>query len=81
MKDEKNSVIYQTKEQANCYLADPRDFVVVEEGVPFHGQCGDSDSQYRRLLSKGEVAANASTFSEEMEEHPDVNSAKRPHTP
>jgi hypothetical protein len=81
MKDQKNTVVNQTKAQANCYLADPRDFVVVEEGIPFHGQCGDSEAQYRGLLKQGEVAANASNFTKAMEVHPNVDRAKKPHTP
>jgi hypothetical protein len=81
MKDEKNSVVDQTEEQANCYLADPRDFVIEEEGVPFHGQCGDNQREYQKLLKGGEVAANASNFTENGEEHPNVNRAKKPRTP
>jgi hypothetical protein len=77
--EEKDTVVSQTKAQANCYLADPRDFIVVEEGVPFHGQCGDSEAQYRGLVKHGEAAANASNFSK-AEVHPNVNRAKKPHT-
>jgi hypothetical protein len=81
MKDEKNSVVDQTKEQANPYLADPRDFVVLEEGVPFHGQCGDNQREYQHLLNHGEAAASASNFAEDAEQHPSVDNAKKPHTP
>jgi hypothetical protein len=80
-KDEKNAVVRQTPAQANCYLADPHEFVVVEEGVPFHGQCGDSEGQYRGLLKQAEAAANASNFTNDAEQHPNVDRAKRPHTP
>jgi hypothetical protein len=78
MKDEENAVVNQTKEQANCYLADPRDFVVVKGGVPFHGQRGDTEGQYRGLLKQSE-SANASNFTKAMEVHPNVDRAKKPH--
>jgi hypothetical protein len=81
MKDEKNTAVNQTKRQANCYLADPRDFVVVEGGVPFNGQCGENAAQYRGLLKQGEAAANASNFSKAMEVHPNVDRAKKSHAP
>jgi hypothetical protein len=80
MKDEKNAVTHQTKEQANCYLADPRDFEVIKAGVPFHGQHGDTEGQYRGLLKQSE-AANASNFTKAMEVHPSVDRAKKPRTP
>jgi hypothetical protein len=78
--NEKNNVVSQTKAQANCNLTDPRDFVVVEESVPFHGQHGDTQAQYRGLLKQSE-AANASNFTKAVEVHPNVNRAKKPHTP
>jgi hypothetical protein len=78
---EKDTVVSQTKAQANCYLADPRDFVVVEEGVPFHGQRGVTEGQYRGLVKQGEAAANASNFTKALEVHPNVDRAKKPHTP
>jgi hypothetical protein len=81
MKDEKNAVVNQTKEQANCNLTDPRDFIVVAGGVPFHGQHGDTEGQYRGLVKQGEAAANASNFTKAMEVHPNVERAKKPHTP
>jgi hypothetical protein len=79
--NEKDTVVSQTKAQANCNLTDPRDFEVIEAGAPFHGQRGDSEAQRRRLLKQGEGAANASNFSKKMEEHPSVDRAKKPHTP
>lgn len=81
MLKEKNTLVEPTPEQNNPYLADPRDFVVVEDGVPFHGDCGDDKAQYRRLLQQEKAAANASNFTEEGEEHPDVNRATKPRTP
>jgi hypothetical protein len=32
-------------------------------------------------LQQGEVAANASNFNENGEQHPNVNDAAKPHTP
>jgi hypothetical protein len=80
MKDEKNAVVSQTKAQANCNLTDPRDFIVLAEDVPFHGQHGDNAAQFRGLLKQSE-AANASNFTKAMEVHPNVDRAKKPHTP
>jgi hypothetical protein len=81
MKDEKNAVVSQTKAQANCNLTDPRDFEVIEAGPPFHGQCGESDAQHRGLVKLGEAFANASNFTKAAEQHPNVDRAKKPHTP
>jgi len=81
MKNEKNTLVSMSENQMSPGLCDPRDFVVVEEGVPFHGQCGDNQGQYRKLVRQGELSANASGFTEDAEEHPNVNRAARPHTP
>jgi hypothetical protein len=77
---EKDTVVSQSKTQSNCYLANPRDFIVVAASVPFHGQHGDTEGQYRGLLKQSE-AANASNFTQAMEVHPNVDRATKPHTP
>jgi len=89
MQNEKNVVMCEvmSKNQLSPGLCDPRDFEVIEAGesatisTPFHGQCGSTDAEYQKLLQQGEVAANASNFSERGEEHPNVNTAGKPRTP
>ena len=77
---DRDTVVRQSAAQSNCNLTDPRDFVVVEEGVPFHGQRGDTEARYRGLVKQGEAAANASNFTKGMEVHPNVDRTKRSHT-
>lgn len=83
---QKNELATLSPNQSNCYAADPRDFAVLEAGTasamsaPFHGQCGDTNAEYERLLREGERAANASNFREVGEAHPDVNKAGTPRT-
>ncbi len=78
---EKNKLCEMTAEQQNPYLCNSHDWEVMKDGVPFNGQCGDNQQQYRKLLRQGETAANASDFNEDAELHPDVNHAGKPHTP
>jgi len=78
---EKNELCELSVEQQNAYLCDSRDWEVMKDGVPYHGQCGDNPQQYRKLLQQGEAAANASAFAERAEKHPNVNHAGKPHTP
>ena len=80
MKTEKDTLVPMSKNQMSPGLCDPRDFVVLEEGVPFHGNCGSTDAEYEKLLRQGELCANASDFSEQGEEHPNVNNAAAPKT-
>jgi|HubBroStandDraft_6_1064221.scaffolds.fasta_scaffold00431_30 hypothetical protein len=84
---QKDELTTLSPNQSNCYAADPRDFEVIEAGesaamsTPFHGQCGGTNAEYEKLLQQGEVAANASNFNENGEQHPNVNDAAKPHTP
>jgi len=78
---EKNELCEMSAEQQNPYLCDSRDWEVMKDGVPFHGQRGDNPRQYGKLVLQGEAAANASEFTEDAEEHPNVNRAGKPHTP
>jgi hypothetical protein len=75
MQKEKNARVELSPAQSNPSLARPEDFVVVEDDLPGHGQCGNNQREYRKLL-----AVNASN-STDAEEHPNVNTAKKPHTP
>jgi len=52
----------------------------MEAETPFHGQCGDSGAEHQKLLSQGEVAANASNFTAQGEQHPNVDTAGKPKT-
>jgi hypothetical protein len=81
MNKEKDTLVPMSKNQMSPGLCDPRDFEVIEEGVPFHGNCGRTAAEYKNLLREGEEAANASDFDENAEQHPDVNHAGKPHTP
>jgi 16S rRNA G966 N2-methylase RsmD len=81
MRKEKNTLVELTPEQTNPYLARPDQFEVVEADPPFHGQCGENQREYQKLLKHGEAAANASNFADDAEVHPNVNTAKKPHTP
>ena len=89
MKNKKNELATLSPTQANCYAADPRDFIVMEAdesaapkiATPFHGQCGGTNAEYEKLLRESDRAANASSFSDEGEVHPDVNRAGKPRTP
>lgn len=80
MSDE-NKLCEMSAEQRNPYLCDSRDWEVMKDGVPFHGQCGDNRRQYGKLVRQGEAEANASESTERAEEHPNVNRAGKPHTP
>jgi hypothetical protein len=60
-----------TPEQTNPYLARPDQFEVIE-ALPFHGQCGENQREYQKLLKQGEAAANASNFADDAEVHPNV---------
>ena len=79
MLKEKDTLVKLTPEQSNPYLARPEEFEVIE-ALPFHGQCGENQREYQKLLKQGEVAANASNF-DDAEVHPNVNTAKKQHTP
>jgi len=79
MLKERNTVAELTPEQSNPYLARPDQFEVIE-ALPFHGQCGENQREYQKLLKRGEAAANASNFTD-AEVHPNVDTAKKPHTP
>jgi hypothetical protein len=79
MLKEKNTLVELTPEQTNPYLARSEQFEVIE-ALPFHGQCGENQREYRKLLKHGEVAANALSFVSDAEVHPNVNTAKKPHT-
>jgi hypothetical protein len=52
-----NEKIEQTAQQSNPYLARPEDFTISEpdeidsRSTPFHGQCGDTQREYDRLLA------------------------------
>jgi hypothetical protein len=50
MTNKKNTRIDQTATQSNPYAARPEDFEVEGDGVPFHGQRGESESEYKKLL-------------------------------
>jgi hypothetical protein len=85
MTNKNHEKIEPTANQMDCNLASPFDFEVTRNdesscGVPFHGQCGRAKREYDRLLAGGEELANASDFSEEREERPDVNQAGKPKT-
>jgi hypothetical protein len=82
MKTEKNVLMLDSmsKNQMSPGLCDPREFEVIEADTPFHGQCGNNDAEYQRLLRQGAEAANASDFSEQGEEHPNVNDSGPAHT-
>lgn len=83
---QKDELATLSPNQENCYAADPRDFEVIEAGesaamsTPFHGQCGNTNGEYEALLREGDRRANASSFSDEGEVHPDVNTADKPKT-
>jgi|HubBroStandDraft_6_1064221.scaffolds.fasta_scaffold419373_2 hypothetical protein len=81
MLKEENTLVELTPEQTNPYLARPDQFEVIEADLPFHGQCGQNQREYQKLLKRGEVAANASNFANDAEVHPNVDTAKKPHTP
>jgi hypothetical protein len=57
MTTEQDQKIEQTENQRDCYRARPEDFHVSEPDEitsrtqPFHGQCGDTDREYNRLLA------------------------------
>jgi hypothetical protein len=88
MKNQKNELATLSPNQSNPYAADPRQFVVMEAdesaapkmATPFHGQCGNTDAEYEKLLREGELCANASDFNENAEQHPNVNNAGNPRT-
>jgi len=80
MKIDKDTLVPMSKNQMSPGLADPRDFEVMEADTPFHKQCGSTDAEYQKLLRQGAEAANASDFSEQGEEHPNVNYAAAPKT-
>jgi len=88
MQNEKNVTMCEvmSKNQLSPGLADPRDFEVIEAGesatmsTPFHNQCGSTNAEYEALLAEGDRCANASSFSDAREVHPNVNNADRPHT-
>ncbi len=50
MNEEQNQLIEQTPTQANPGAAMPTDFKV-NESLPGHGQCGDSEREYNALLA------------------------------
>jgi 16S rRNA G966 N2-methylase RsmD len=77
----KNTLVELATEETNPYQGRPEQFEVVEADPPFHGQCGENQREYRNLLQRGEVAVNASNFADDAEVHPNVNTAKEPHTP
>lgn len=74
MKNQKNELATLSPEQRNPYLCDPRDWEVVENGVPFHKQCGSNEREYKQLLAESEKG------NIEGEVHPDVNRAGKPRT-
>jgi hypothetical protein len=80
MKTERNTLTPMSKNQLSPGLCDPRDFEVIEAGVPFNGNCGNTEAEYKKLLRDGERNANASDFAA-AEEHPNVNDALKSHTP
>jgi hypothetical protein len=51
-----NQKIELSDAQSNPRLADPNDFEILQNGgdggktLPFHGQCGDSRAEYRKLI-------------------------------
>ena len=80
MLKEKNTLVELTPEQSNPYLARPDHFEVTEADLPFHGQCGKNQREYQKLFKRGEIEANASNFANDAEAHPNVDTAKKPHT-
>jgi hypothetical protein len=54
---EQDQKIELTRQQTNPYLARPEDFTISEPDeiasrpTPFHGQCGDTQREYKRLLA------------------------------
>jgi hypothetical protein len=65
MLKEKNTLVELTPQQTNPYLARPEQFEVIE-ALPFHGQCGENQREYQKMLKQGEVAANASYFANDV---------------
>jgi hypothetical protein len=84
MKDEHNAIVELSDAQSNPYLATGQDFEVTSgdeaPATPFHGQCGKSKSEYKRLVAQGAKKANASSYADSPEQHPNVNDATVPHT-
>jgi hypothetical protein len=50
MSNDKDTLTKQTPAQRNPYTANPADFEVEGDGVPFHGQRGESEGEYQKLL-------------------------------
>ena len=81
---EQGKTIEQTENQRNPFLARPEDFEVLsaEEAAkpmetPFHGQCGDSESEYRRLSKETEGLTGEGT----PLTGGNVDHSAKPHTP
>jgi hypothetical protein len=55
MRKDNDTLTKQTPSQSNCYTASPEDFEPMGDGVPFHGQRGDSEGEYQKLLKLADV--------------------------
>jgi hypothetical protein len=55
MRNDKDTLTKQTPAQSNPYTTSPTDFEVEGDGVPFHGQHGDSEAEYKKLLKQADA--------------------------
>ena len=85
---EQNELIEQTEGQRNSYILRGQDFEVsgpnapAEMSLPGHGQCGDTQVEYDRLIKEGSATANASSITGKGQPRAtETDDAKKPHTP
>jgi predicted alpha/beta-fold hydrolase len=79
---QQDMLIEQTDNQRNPFLARPEDFEVLEPSDaakpmarPFHGQTGDSKTEYNRLLQEAPLTGKGAPLPTQTDD------AGAPHTP
>lgn len=83
MKDQKNELATLSPQQSNPYTARPEDFSVsgpdefLSRYTEGGGQCGESKSEYEKLLAQGNAKRNTGTQGRPTE----VSNAGKPKTP
>jgi hypothetical protein len=67
MKNDKNQKIELTPQQSNPYLCRPEDWAVASS-IPGSGQRGDSQREFRQLLSKRKAQGKGVTLGTTVDE-------------
>ncbi len=80
MKSENNQVIKLSRAQSDPYVALAEDFPIVEDGTPFHAQCGSNKREYESLLKESEKLNTKSPFTGTAPRATSVSDAGKPHT-